>query len=260
MGKIRYAARSQDELDARRAPANKQGIFSTLLTAIYETDPQAIAAVLPPPLLPDSEPLVRVTMASVDLGVGMPVFGAGTFAVQACHGSVIGNYPLVMPMTTEQAVIGGREVFGEPKKLADVGVEIDGDSVRGWFTRMGVTFVTIQGSMGPEIQIPADESRIDFYFKCLPSPDRKGFDSEPSLVYCYRDESTRLLKNVDGVVTLAESPYDPVADLPVLKIRSIQYAERSSSQRGEIVERVPGEWLEPYLHQRYDDPLPKSND
>jgi acetoacetate decarboxylase len=30
---------------------------------------------------------------------------------------------------------------------------------------------------------------------------------------------------------------------------------RRTDQRGEIVSRVPAEWLLPFVHQRYDDPL-----
>ncbi len=66
------------------------------------------------------------------------------------HGDMVGGYPLVMPMTTEQAVVGGRETFGEPKKLADVTLQRDGDVVRGWFARMGVTFVEINGRITGE--------------------------------------------------------------------------------------------------------------
>ncbi len=259
MGKIRYGARSEAELEAKRSRPKLEGVWSTLLTATYETDPETVAAVLPPPLEPGDEPLVRVTMASVELAPPMPTIGAGTFAVQARHGGTLGYYPLVMPMSTEQAVVGGREIFGEPKKLADVGVTREGDAVRGWFTRMGVRFVAIEGTVIEELPTPDDDLRVDFYFKCLPSPDGKGFDAEPSLVYCYREECTRSLSKVDGTVTLTESPYDPVADLPVRTVRSIELARRTTTQRGEIVERVPGEWLAPYLHQRYDDPTPPSD-
>jgi acetoacetate decarboxylase len=257
---IRYGARSDEQVQARRERAAQADIWSTLLTAVYETDPEVVAAVLPPPLVPADEPLVRVTMATVDLGPGVPTFGAGTFAVLARHGATVGSYPLVMPMTSEQAVIGGREIYGEPKKLADVGLERRGDRVRGWFTRMGTTFVTVEGTVTGEVALvdpPRREpERVDFYFKFLPAPDGKGFDDEPALVHCTRHEATRALHTVDGTVTLAESRFDPVADLPVRRVRSIELAERSSTQRGEIVERVPGEWLAHFAHQRYDDLAP----
>jgi acetoacetate decarboxylase len=159
-------------------------------------------------------------------------------------------------MTTEQSVIGGRETFGEPKKLGAVELDRHGDRVTGTFARMGVEIVNVSGRIGPELELPDTETRTDFYLKFLPSPDGKGFDSDPALVYCHRTEQTRKLEKVDGEVILRESRFDPVADLPVRELLQITLAERSSVQRGEIHGTVPGEWIRPYVHQRYDDMSP----
>ena len=45
---------------------------------VWETDRDVIRAVLPPPLEP-SEPRARLRFATVDMGTGIPVFGAGWF-------------------------------------------------------------------------------------------------------------------------------------------------------------------------------------
>ena len=132
----------------------------------------------------------------------------------------------------------------------------DGDRVTGTFARMGVEIVNVSGRIGPELALPDTETRTDFYLKFLPSPDGKGFDSDPALVYCHRTEQTRRLEKVDGEVILRESRFDPVADLPVRELLEITLAERSSVQRGEIHGTVPGEWIRPYVHQRYDDMSP----
>lgn len=260
MTRVRYGARSLDELRNREVEATKVDTWATTLVATYETDPEAIAAVLPPPLSPPTEPLVRLTIATVDLGRGYPIFGAGTFAVHARHEDVDGDYALVMPMTTEQAVIGGRETFGEPKKLADISLDRNGDDVRGHFTRMGTTFVEVTGRVTGEVEPSPDRTRTSFYLKFLPSPTGKGFDGEPMLVYCRRDEKTRTMWNVDGEVILRDSRFDPVADFPVLKLRSIELAERSSIQTGEVVSTIPADWVAPYVHQRYDDLSPVGTD
>jgi acetoacetate decarboxylase len=260
MGRIRYGARTELELRNREAEATSVGAWATTLVAIYETHPEAIEAVLPAPLLPPEEPLVRVTIASVDVGRGYPPFGAGTFAVMASHEGTDGDYALVMPMTTEQSVIGGRETFGEPKKIADVVLTRDGEDVCGMVTRMGVTFVEVNGKVAEALAPTPPRRRTSFYFKFLPSPDGKGFDAEPCLVYCHRDETTRTLARLEGAVTLRESRFDPVADLPVLRLRAMELAERTSVQRGEIHSRVPGEWLVPFVHQRYDDLSPLGTD
>ncbi|HVS67052.1 MAG TPA: acetoacetate decarboxylase family protein [Mycobacteriales bacterium] len=260
MGRVRYGARSLDELRNREVEATKVDTWATTLVATFETDPDAIVAVLPPPLSPPAEPLVRLTIATVDLGRGYPIFGAGTFAVHARHEDVDGDYALVMPMTTEQAVVGGRETFGEPKKLAEIGLDRDGDSIRGHFTRMGTTFVEVTGKVTGEVEPSPDRTRTSFYLKFLPSPTGKGFDGDPMLVYCRRDEKTRTMWNVDGEVILRDSRFDPVADFPVLKLRSIELAERSSVQTGEVVATVPADWVAPYVHQRYDDLSPVGTD
>jgi acetoacetate decarboxylase len=196
-----------------------------------------------------------VTVATVDIP-GYPTFGAGSFSVRARHEGTDGFYALLMPMTTEQSVTGGRETFGEPKKLGAVDLIREGDRVTGTFARMGVEIVNVSGRIGAELELPDTETRTDFYLKFLPSPDGKGFDSDPALVYCQRTEQTRKLEAVTGEVVLRDSRFDPVVDLPVRELVGINLAERSSVQRGEIHGTVPGEWIRPYVHQRYDDMSP----
>jgi acetoacetate decarboxylase len=255
MARVRYGPRTADELRAARAAGAKiPDIWSTSLIAEWESDPAAVVQVLPPPLKPADRPLVRATISRVDLPGGH-LLGAGSVAVRAVHDGVEGDYPLVMPMTTERALIGGREVFGEPKKLGEVVVERDGDRVTGRLTRHGVSFVVIEGRAAGELPLPGEHENVDFYFKFLPAPDGDGLDSDAALVHCTRRGRTRLLHRIEGTVELAESPFDPVADLPVRRLLGITLGERTSSQEGRIVARVAAGQIMPYVHQRYDDPL-----
>src|SRR5438105_3679119 len=109
---IRYGARPvaervDHEIDATRAP-----IATEAVTVTYLTDLAIVAAVLPRPLQPAAEPIVRVSLQRVAIE-GRPPFGSAVFSVAARHGDVEGDYPLFMPQSTEQSVIGGRETFGE---------------------------------------------------------------------------------------------------------------------------------------------------
>ena len=122
MSNIRYGPRSKESIRNRELEATGRETWSDSLEAVYETDPDVIAAVLPPPLKPGPEPLVRLNISMVTMP-GDLIFGAGWFGVQACHDDVLGEYPLLMPMTTEQATVGGRETFGEPKKIAEIKAE-----------------------------------------------------------------------------------------------------------------------------------------
>ncbi|HEY5108633.1 MAG TPA: acetoacetate decarboxylase family protein [Acidimicrobiales bacterium] len=251
MREIRYGARLPEQVSNREVEATRSPIWSKAVTIVFETDPEAIARVLPRPLEP-SAATARLRIAVVDMGTGLPTFGAGWFGVRARHGDVEGEYALFMPMSTEQATTGGRETFGEPKKIAQLDLTTEGDTLTARVARMGSTIAEVSGTLGPE-QPGYEIDKLDFYFKLLPDPSGEGLEGDPALVYCRRHETARVVRPVTGECKLLEAPLDPIADFPMGKVLTFEYAELSSSQAGEIVERVPAEWLVPFMHQRYDD-------
>lgn len=247
---VRYGPRFEQR--SREMEASSAQIWSQAVTAVYETDRDVIAAVLPPPLEPGPEPRARLTITAVQIP-GMPPFGAGWFGVQARHGDRVGEYPIFMPMTTEQSTVGGRETYGEPKKLADVWVRRDGDAVEAGVARMGFTVCEIRGRVS-ERREPYEREKVDFWFKLSPSAETVGaLDQDPLLVYGEKVERARVHEGIDGEVILKDSPLDPIADLAVRRMVDLNWTERTSSQVGRIVGPVPRHDLSPYLHQRYDD-------
>ena len=251
MAPTRYAARQPEQVRNREVEATASPIWSRAITVVFETDPEVIASVLPKPL-EASSPTARIRIAVVDMGTGLRPFGAGWFGVRARHGDVEGEYALFMPMSTEQATTGGRETFGEPKKIADVTLDLDAERLTGRIARMGSTVAELTGTVGPE-QPGYEIDKLDFYFKAFPNPNGDGLEGDPALVYCRRHETARVVRPVKGECKLLEAPLDPIADFPVEKVVSFEYAEIASRQVGEIVGRVPAEWVLPFIHQRYDD-------
>ena len=119
---------------------------------------------------------------------------------------------------------------------------------------MGVTFVEIVGSVTGELALPPEDHRVDFYLKFLLDPSGKGFDADPSLVYCHRDEITRKVEGVAGEVVLRESRFDPVVDLPVAdRARRSSWASAAPSSGARSSPQLPGDQIMPFVHQRYDD-------
>ncbi|MEZ0364816.1 acetoacetate decarboxylase family protein [Mycobacterium sp. pUA109] len=239
-------ARVDHEIDATKAP-----IATEAVTVTYRTDPEIVAVVLPKPLEPSDEPLVRIQLQRVEIA-GRPPFGSAVFSVTARHGETEGDYPLFMPQSTEQSVTGGRETFGEPKKLARIEVKRDGDHVAATVDRLGHRLITVNGRVTGPAELPPDQVNTEFYFKFLRAPDGGGI-TDPHLVYGEYHRHYELLENIDGTLELGDSALDPVADIVVRQIWSITWCRRRTVQVGRIAERVPAEWLLPYVHQRYDD-------
>jgi acetoacetate decarboxylase len=240
------AQRVDHEIDATRAP-----IATEAITVTYLSDPDIVRAVLPRPLEPQAEPVVRISLQRVVIE-GRKPFGSAVFSVAARHEDQMGDYPLFMPQSTEQSVTGGRETFGEPKKLAQIEVERDGDQVRAAVTRHGHELIALQGTVTGPLDLPPDQANVEFYFKFLRAPDGDGI-TDPHLVYGTYHRHYELFEAIEGEVKLGDSPLDPVADIAIRQIRSITWCRRRTIQTARIATAVPQEWLLPYVHQRYDD-------
>ena len=240
------AAQVDHEIDATKAP-----IATEAITVTYLTDPEIVAEVLPQPLQPAGEPVVRISLQRVVID-GRPPFGSAVFSVAARHGDLEGDFPLFMPQSTEQSVTGGRETFGEPKKLAEIAVERDGDQVRAGVRRLGFELISLTGRVTASLTPPPDQVNTEFYFKFLRAPDGSGI-TDPHLVYGRYHRHYELFEQIDASVELGESPLDPVADIAIQELRSVTWCRRRTIQTGEIAQSVPAEWLLPFVHQRYDD-------
>lgn len=250
---IRYAAIA-DQPPAAAGPDGPK-MWSRNLVVFYETDPDIVRAVLPRPL-EMTAPHVRVNFAEVDMPNGEPL-SAGTFSVTCRHGAIDGVYDLLMIMSAEGAVLGGRDTFGEPKKVGQASVRNDHGEVSATMSRLGVDLVAVRGRVVEDLTPGPETERFAFYFKFALDPEGGRFDADPSLVHVRRTQVDRMCQRVEGDVNLGESPIDPVADLPVRRIVSMTYAENLQTQSGRVVQQVPGEWVWPFRHQRYDHLIPR---
>jgi acetoacetate decarboxylase len=243
---------------AAAAQSNPEFLKSRVrsVRCVYETEAKIAAALVPQPLKPAARPEVCVTFSHVAMQI-MPEFtfeiGSAVFGVKASYDGVEGIYIVTMPMTAEAAVVGGRETFGEPKKIADIRFDRKGDELSATVARMGMVYLAVHGRVGNAL--PQREFVEHAYcFKAFPSCEQgKAFDYDPLLVRLEWRQKHDVVHALDGTLTLGESPLDPVADVPVRKVVKMEYEEGTTQSNGTVLRAVPGEWLLPFLHQRYDD-------
>ena len=114
-----------DAAEARYREPKDSGLVAQSVQHFYLTDPAVHAETLPPPLLPGDRPEVWVSigwMESLSLGVAQVALRCQV-DLGGDVGVEDGWYCLHLPMTTEAAVVGGRERYGENKKIADIAFE-----------------------------------------------------------------------------------------------------------------------------------------
>ena len=239
----------------RRPPRSVRGRRRS--PPIYETDPErASPRCCRRRSSRTDEPLVRVTIATVDLGRRAAavrrrhVRGAGHARGHD------GNYPL-RHADDHRAV--GRSAdarrSASRRSSARSTLDRDGDRVTGTVTRLGTTFVELTGTRHrrrsnrrPSASAPTSTSS-----SCPRPTARASTPSRRSSTATATRRPARL-ERVDGEIILRESRFDPVADLPVRRIvehRRSPSGAASSAARSSA--GVPASGSLPFVHQRYDD-------
>ena len=258
MARLRYVKTpEQVRAAAERNPEFLESHVRSL-RCVYETDPAIAAAVLPAAFKPTERPEVCVTFSHVAMKI-TPDFtfeiGSAIFGVKASCEGTEGIYLITMPMTTEQAVVGGRETYGEPKKIAAIDFERDGDTVSAKVSRMGIAYLEASGRLGRSLG-PRAFTEHGFCIKAFPSCEKgRDFDSDPLIVRLdWKHEHDQVHAIDGGKLILRDSPFDPVADLPVRRLVRMEYEEGTSHSNGTVLRPIAAESVLPFLHQRYDEP------
>jgi acetoacetate decarboxylase len=262
MARLRYVKNSSGESPAK-AGVSKLRHSVESVRAFYETEPEIAKALLPRPLEPAASPEIFVQFANVAMHLSEErtvQIGAATVGVACSYEGRPGYYVLAMPMEGEFVVIRGRERYGEPKKIAETAFSLDGDHVNAKVTRHGVTFLELDGRIGASTDGPKQFTEHLYCYKALPAavPDANengGFDGEVLLTMLTWERDYTSVRHIeDGQVILRESARDPLVDVPVKRLIRMELAEGASRTGGEVLRSVPGEWLQPFLVQRYDEP------
>lgn len=256
MGRVRYVKSMRDLEREQGSDSNfLQGAVRSI-RCVYETDAEVAQAVVPKPLEASVRSEVCVSFSAAAMQVSPDVtieIRSASFGVRVDYDDKPGSYLLTMPATSEQAVVVGRERFGEPKKLADVEFDGEGARVSAKVERMGIRYLAVRATRVEELG-PREVREYGYCFKAFPGcTPGKGFDQDPQLVRLeWRHDFVRVWR-LDGELELRDSPFDPVADLPVRRIVKFEYTEGTTLSSGRVLRPVPGDWLLPFLHQRYDD-------
>ena len=237
-----------------------------MLAIFWETKPEIVARILPPPLKPAEFPLAMAFLADYPRTNFDVVYKESALFLRAVHNGEEGNYCLAMPVTNDMAMAGGREVFGFPKKIAQIHMAKEKESVNGWTERRGIRFMEIRAKLTGTFNDPQAQqivmnrpfengvaTGLSFNFKNFPSPAGSGFDYNPRLV---RQETLLKPKQMqfgEGEILLKHSDYDPWAEVEVVRVLGVIYSVGDNSMLGgKAVAEVDPMQFAPYAFLKWD--------
>jgi acetoacetate decarboxylase len=254
--RTRYVKSSEEVRQLQDLYASPSFYDIRSLAVTFLSDPDVLAEVIPPPLVPAAEPRVSVSVSEIRRSdcVG-PFFGC-SFNIACTFEGEPGLFCLTMPMSTDTAVVFGRELFAEPKKLAEIELEERGQHVSGRVTRHGITYIELHGEFEtPMSEVGRDNVSHHYYFKYLPAANGRGLAFDPQLVRVTHRGRVHRATQGRGTVVFHESPHDPVIDIPVLAVTGASRSEVETHTTAEVVATIPAADFMPYAFAKTDDLL-----
>lgn len=221
------------------------------LTVVFETTPEAIEALLPPPLEATPEPLGTAWVGEVSNSNCVGPFMGAALYIRARYKDIVGSYCIMMPTSTPEAVTFGRELYGEPRKLAKIIFERQDEHIWGFAERHDIRYMSLRGRMtGAAAQ--GRQQTSSFFFKFAHRVDGVGFDGPPLLVHVTGDTNVTVAQRGRGELVFRDSPHDPVADIRVRQVIEAVYSEGHGYTSGRVLCEVdPDEFL-PYAFSKVD--------
>ncbi len=184
-----------------------------ILKIDYPTDPEKIAALLPPGIDPSDESNVHLSIYCFPVP-DEPEFGIVT-AVDAAYRGVQGVYTLGYGIDQESAIYISKDMNGQPKYPCEIDYFRVGDQVRARCTHQGYTFVEYKGKTVGEGEKPEPHVETEWWIKVSRAVGgaEKAYDFPPHVVSVKTGYQHLHKANLEGELVLRESPWDPIAEL-----------------------------------------------
>lgn len=196
---------------------------TTILTIIYRTSHEAVATILPKPLVPASDHVLVHFYHMED----PQWFGPhNEFAMQVDavlpQTGLRGAYSPYLMLTTDGGLATGREVYGQPKKLGYPSIKVNGDLIIGRAERNGIDVVT--ATLGYK-QMPA---KLEELTRIVPFTNNLNYKFVPQVTGepAIQQLTSRKFENVvvhecwkgEGTLELRPNAQFPVHRLPVIDV------------------------------------------
>jgi acetoacetate decarboxylase len=192
------------------------------LIVTYRTDPAKLRKLVPEPLQID-EPIVKYEFMRMPDSTGFGDYCETGQVVAVSFNGKKGGYSLYMFLNDEAPIVGGRELWGFPKKRADVTLRTESDTLVGTLDYGPVRVVTATMGFKHKVMdagaVKAALAQPSYLLKIVPHVD--GSPRICELVeYFLEDVEVKGAWTGPGALALLPHALAPVAELPVLEVLS----------------------------------------
>jgi acetoacetate decarboxylase len=251
-----YCLKKEELQKLKRPHLLPEFINAEMLFATYVTDENVTKEIIPKPLSLPKTPLATVFVARYPETNFGSIYNEAALFLHCDYKKERGLYCLSMPVDDDMAMVGGRELLGIPKKMADkITLEKVDNRVAGRVIRKKEEILRIDCELMKELPPNfLDDSwvqtkdwdgtpcyrQVVLGYKYFPSPGGTGFDYLPRLIRgpVLMRKKGEVLEG-RGEVKVYSSAVDPLGAIPVREVRHIIYGKwHNTMLPGKVIGRA----------------------
>jgi acetoacetate decarboxylase len=208
-----------------------------MFTLKVETDPAYLRALVPEPMVVNDENILAIYVGMLHVTEPTQItYGEAGIMVPVRLGERSGTYMPVLYLDEVELLTSGREVWGFPKFRGEISFSRDGNGVEARVTDAGVDIIQMQMEFERQGEPIPVYDREHFLLKSIPSVDGQGYDVRQINTCRVRNDHRKEIQEGQAELTLASTPKNPLADIPVKKVVSSVYTVGDILlDRGEVI-------------------------
>lgn len=227
---------------------------ATMMGVMFTADPDQTRSLLPPALDQALMPGGLIFIAEYGATNLGPGYREAALFLRCSYQGQPGSYCLSMPIDSDASRLhNGRDIYGFPKKAADIHFERSAKRARGWVERGGVRFVDIDIALeGTLPELPPQNPT--FLFKAMPRADLEpGFDGPVLLVSQLTEVEPRTIQTGTASLSFQPSELEPWSELEDVQVMMAFVIESSNRMLpGKVLAEVDAAAYLPYYFKMTD--------
>jgi acetoacetate decarboxylase len=195
------------------------------INILFKTAPETLQALVPAPLVPNPDSVLFIYIAQLnvvtptrfsylEMGLGVP----------ASFSDTAGQYAVYLYLDKAGAIVPGREIYGWPKKDAEISFTEENNGISAQVVRDGVVLVDAGLHLLEQVDpIPPQPGAPWFNLKLVPSVKNNAPPDVMQLTSTLIESDMKELQTGSATLKLGSSVSDPLGDIPILEILEGRY-------------------------------------
>jgi acetoacetate decarboxylase len=144
---------------------------------------------------------------------GLDPYSEGGIVIPCKYKDRVGAYMAFEYVDTDDALCAGREIWGYPKKLAEVTYTEKDGQIHGKITRKGKTIIDISLTLDEKASVTPPNLFPRLQVKRMPKADQYGTDMDQVILNEFEDSIIHTKQYGNATVNWEHSTFDPLAEL-----------------------------------------------